>query len=325
MKYLLLLFFFSCSSLKKEENCLGKIAGFDVGSGSTKMKVYEVNKCERKILKLACEDNRAISYKEDFYKGEKRSLSQDIQKQGLKALMELKEKAKNCGATEFYGVATSVFRQAYNGGRAIKELSQKSGVDIGIITQEKEAMLGFYGGVSKLKNVPKSFCVWDIGGSSMQIVCHENGNKKMFLGHLASVPFKEKVIELQKRKSNTPNPISKEDYQKSFAITKDEADHIKETLGDALKRNRVIGIGGVHYYALSVELQKKTYTADDINQEILKRLNKTNFELGDGKYVNTSVSNMLLVEGLMRSLEINKVQAFNVNLTEGLVQERLSE
>lgn len=49
------------------------------------------------------------------------------------------------------------------------------------------------------------------------------------------------------------------------------------------------------------------------------KLGLTDTELGGGKFVTSSVSNMILVEGLMRALNISTVKALKVNLTEGLI------
>ena len=44
----------------------------------------------------------------------------------------------------------------------------------------------------------------------MQITCEEGKKTKMYLGHLASVPFKNEVLKLKSSRAYSPNPIGKD-------------------------------------------------------------------------------------------------------------------
>ena len=310
-------------------------AAFDVGSGTTKMKVYHYDYCENKIIQQieelngkSCEENRKISYKEDL-KDSNTIKSVTITK-GSKALAELKDIALNCGAEQFAGVATSAFRLAANGSTAIKELAKKSKISLTIISQKEEAEIGLKGVAAKVDlSSSDNICVWDIGGSSAQITCSdENENIRIYEGKLASISFRDTIIDskidskdsqaLQAGKA-TPNPISQDEYTQALSATEKEGSQVRRTLGNSLANSKVFGIGGVHYYAVSKEIGEKKYTADQIQLAITDRLAKTDEELGGGDYVDTAVSNMILVEGMMRSLNISSVSALKINLTEGLV------
>jgi exopolyphosphatase/guanosine-5'-triphosphate,3'-diphosphate pyrophosphatase len=315
------LYLMACSS-HDIKSCLETRAAFDIGSGSTKMKVYKVNSCTNKIISLvegkSCDYSDKVAYKESLV--EQNLLSDHIINKGLKVLNLMKINAKKCGATQFQATATSAFRQASNGQQAVKKL-QKSGIHISIISQEEEARLGFVGGASKKPELDsKNLCVWDIGGSSMQIVCSHHGKIKTFLGHLASIPFKEHILKIQSSKKNSPNPISAVDYHKSKLITQSEAKKIFSKINkNHLQTKPVIGIGGVHYYAVSQAINAPTYTVQGLEKAIKTRLNKSNQELGGGKYANTALSNIILVKEMMESMGIPTITAVKVNLTEGLV------
>lgn len=313
------------------EDCHEVRAAFDVGSGATKMKVYSFDKCQNKIIKQIeevdgqlCEVHRQVPYKEDLKESNKiQSKTIDV---GISIISEFKEIAKKCGAIKFAGVATSAFRLAKNGKRAVEKLNNKTGVSIYIISQQEEAILGFNGAISKADNLEKteSVCVWDIGGSSMQIVCSTDGlEKKVFLGNLAAVPFKNHLIENKSDRSHhelrTANPVSARDYSNGLVKTKRESIKIQDILGNSLKISTVLGIGGVHYYDVSKVIEKEEFTADDISDEVLSKIGMSDEELGGGKYVDSSISNLILVEGLMRNLQISRVKTLKVNLTEGLV------
>ncbi len=305
-------------------------AAFDIGSGTTKMKVYRYNSCAKnaaasleEIKGPNCSGNRKNSYGEDVEKLGK--IGEQTFHKGLAALRELKGMATKCGAREFSGVATSAFRRASNGPSVTARLGQTADIPVNIASREQEALLGFHGAALKLGTAQTNnhdenkICVWDIGGGSMQMTCSGKAQRhKMYLGNLASIPFKNAIIKLQKRQGPTPNPISESDYRRALEIAKLEAAKILSALGNIFQDSTVAGIGGVHYYAVSKALGKREYTADDLNSALSDRLNKTDRELGGDEYVTTAVSNLILVEGMMRGLNIHSVRALKVDLTEGL-------
>lgn len=327
MKRILILCFLSTAIFSNSFACDEIRAAFDIGSGVTKLKVYKFNTCTNKIINqvekvssIECEKDIQVSYKEDLETSS--TIKSSTVKKGINAIKELKSLAKKCGATKFSGVATSAFRQAKNGLKVIETIKAETKIYASIISHQEEAILGFNGALSKTnsKNSDK-ICVWDIGGSSMQIVCAKDDQKKFFLGKLASVPFKNKIIDMKKNNKNlkSPNPISPTEYNRSASITSNEAKKIKNALGDIIQKSKFYGIGGVHYYSVSKAINLKTYTSKDLAKNIKAKLSKTDKQLGGGKYVDTALSNLILVEGLMKSLNISNVSALKVNLTEGLV------
>lgn len=306
-----------------EDNCFTKVAALDLGSGTTKLKVYEVNTCEYKDIKLVnnCEFEVPIPYKEDLE--ETGSLSYNTVINGFLVLKDFYEKAKDCGAEKFEGVATSAFRQAPNGQLAVDILKQ-SGFDIKIISQEEEARIGFIGAISKSRSTNSEICMWDIGGSSMQIMCGNKEHQNYFFSNLASVPFKNQVIEIQNIIQPTefvkgsPNPVNFIDYQFGKLLIHNEAQKASEEIQNQLQSLPVYGIGGVHYYAISKALSLDIYDSLQLDYAIWQRLNLSDEELGGGAYVSTDVTNIILVQGFMEFFKIPTVKPLKVNLTEGI-------
>ena len=297
-------------------------AGLDVGSGTTKMKVYHYRFCAggpasiKEVSGPNCAGERKVSYGEDVESTGK--IGEQTFRRGVNALKELKSLAVKCGAQDFMGVATSAFRRAKNGQSIAERLSRSAGIVVRVISREQEAILGFRGATLKL-GLDSKICVWDIGGGSMQIICSPNGKKTVaYLGNVASVPFKNAIIKFQARQTSTPNPISQKDYRYALGITQKEAAKAVSALGDELQKSTVVGIGGVHFYAVGEALGKREYTARDIRAALAGKLSKTDRELGGGEYVDTAVSNLILVEGMMKHLQIASVKALKINLTEGL-------
>ena len=298
-------------------------AAFDIGSGTTKMKVYRFNTCLRTMQAITdkkCEGDIPVAYKEDLKADN--TIKTATLNAGVQAIINLKKLAKSCGATQFAAVATSAFRQAKNGSKIANELSEQTQVPVKVISQKEEAMLGYFGAISKLDPIErKNLCIWDIGGSSMQITCSDN--LKPYMGKVASVSFKNMLVANKptprQRQLTSPNPITLEDYQHGLKVTSQLALEIEKVLGKNLQSLKVYGIGGVHYHSIYKTVGEIAFRSSTLKGHIFKSLGKTDEELGGGPYVTTSLSNIILVQTLMESLEIPDVTAIQVNLTEGLI------
>ncbi len=291
-------------------------AAFDVGNSSTKMRVYKVDSCQNTIIEQVCKGKRSVSYKADLKNS--KELKKSTIREGLKALNELKKQAVNCGAEAFAGIATSAFRDAKNREEAIKKLA-KSDINLQVITQEEEALLEFAAAIKKAgyeKN--EKVCTWGIGSSSMQLTCQgPEGVSKIYLGALASISFKNEVLKLKDEEAQSPNPIKVKDYISGNNVVAKEAMKAWYKLNGSLKGYNVLGIGGVFYYSVA-GAKEKTVTLEEVGELVIERINKTDEELGGGKHVATSATNMILVQAFMSVLGIDEVKVIDINLTEGL-------
>ena len=316
-------------------------AAFDVGSINTKMAVYIYDTCQERIIAkieeksgLNCSLEQQVSYIENF---EDNRIGEDIIIEGIIVLKEFKQIAEACGAEQVRGVATSAFRLADNGEKAAARLST-SGIPVTVISQEEEAQLGFDGALAKSGFTREdNVCVWGIGSSSMQMTCSTEGKRASYLSNVASVHFKDSIISHQhslsplistlklaaypfgyrpQERPVSPNPISESDYEYALGLAETEGEAVREQL--PINQNQILDIGGVHYYSGRGALESDIYTADQIRDLTLTKLNKTDEELGGGDYVATDISNLILVEGMMRGLNAFSIKVIGVNLTEGL-------
>jgi exopolyphosphatase/guanosine-5'-triphosphate,3'-diphosphate pyrophosphatase len=319
----LVVIFFVCSLNIFAKDCVSIKAGIDIGSGTMKLKVAKVDSCLTKINSIIYEHNIPVAFKEDLKRSKSNELSTQILAKGLKALQTLKAKAQAHGAESIIAVATSAFRTASNGKKMARELSGSTDVSIKIITQKEEAMIGFFGAISKSKSDARSSVVWDIGGGSMQITAYDGNNKFIIHeGKLAAVSFKNLILSeiIKKPHLGSPNPISSSHREKALIVAKDIAiQTVEEAFKIKIKESPIIGIGGVHYYSLLKNFGKNDfYTLEDINKRLINMIGKSDKEIG-GKYPSTDISNLLLVKGYMQALEIKKVQVVKVNLVEGIL------
>jgi exopolyphosphatase/guanosine-5'-triphosphate,3'-diphosphate pyrophosphatase len=313
---------------EKKIQCEYTRAALDIGSGETKLKVAKVDTCKYLINVVLLESKRDVNYKGDLAKSKDGNFSDTIMKEGRQALVELKEEAMKFKPQEFTSVATAAFRDAKNAKAFVEKLNLDLNLKIQIITQEEEAILGFYAAKNKIANMNMtSSLVWDIGGGSQQMI-HQDFIKNrlqyvIYEGKLASIPFKNHVIQkIQKRNTETPNPLKKNQYKSALTYAKDTALRtVKQATKNAiLSGYKVYGIGGVHNYSIKGQIQKEgPYTIEDLDKIIEARLDKTDTELGSGTHVATDTTNPILVKGFMEALGIKSVEVVRVNLADGLL------
>lgn len=309
----------SCSSEQvsiTSSSCLVKRAAFDIGSGTTKMVVADINKCQNLVDSIIFEARRAIPFKKHII-GHKGYFGNGFIGEAILKIQELKSKAHSLGVTEFRSVATSAFRKAKNSKEVIERLKIETGLKVEIINQTKEALIAFNAAKSIIKKDP--LLVWDIGGGSMQMVKTDKKTKDIYLGKLASVSFKEQVLnKLAKKRS--PNPLHKKGAIMAMNMARDYATKNAKNIVGKIDKQYVVGVGGVHYYSIrnQVVTSEPFYNQKDLLNTLLERAKLNDKEIG-GKYADTDVTNIALVLGFMQSLGIERVYPIKVNMAHGIL------
>lgn len=320
-------FFVGCasrspSSLTNENACLTMRAAIDVGSGNTKMKVAQVDQCEQKIVKIVGEIGHKVDFKEDLMRSPDGNLSDSLKQKAMTVFLSFKQLAINLDVkdTNIAGVATAALRDAKNGKEFLKEVEQTLGVRIKVISQKEEGIIGFYAAQSEIHQ--KDAVVWDIGGGSSQITFKDQENFHVYEGDLASVNFKNRVVrEIQKRVSETPNPLKKEDATQGLKLAEKHLEQNPDLITNKkiIERDGIVfGIGGVHGESIKRQTNKQIYNLEDLEKAIESSIGKSDAEIG-GKYASTDVTNLLLVKSYMITFGIKNVVVVQVNNSNGIL------
>jgi len=310
----------SCQLPRIGIQCIQKRAALDIGSGSTKVLAVKMNTCKREILYTEKNISIPLKFKESLNLNNGR-LSEDNLKDAIAKLSPI---IKELSQREFEirTVATEAFRQASNGEVFIKRLESKTGLEIEIIDQQREAELGFWGAVGSLNKDPKSLVVWDIGGGSMQISSIRVRKLFYYLGKTASVSFKDQVLKLKGKRRGSPNPLGPHSALAAVELARDVArTEVGVEIKEESEEKEVIGIGGVHFFSVrkGLELPEGVpYSQHQLQMAINQRSSWDDFKLG-GNYSETDVTNLALILGFMRELKINSVMPVQVNLATGLL------
>lgn len=319
------------------KGCLINKAAIDIGSETTKFKLAQINTCQHKLVKTLFSWDQKVAYKVDLDQSPDKTLSKKIRRQGISVLQEGLKKMEPWPHSPPKAVATEVFRQAKNADHFLNKIRQKLNLDIQKISQDQEAELiyrfvqtqtiqnqnNFSSQVSLQIDTPPNFqlVVWDIGGGSQQITFSDNGHH-IYKGHLASVSFKNYIIQsIQKKEGISPNPLSKSDLQLALAYVRKYAhENLPKNFLQIAPSAQIVGVGGVHAKSIQNQVapHQYSYTRQQLYETLMKRYSWNDKRLNN-PYASTQITNMILVLGFMDAMSIKKVSTQNVNISDALL------
>jgi len=315
-----LLFSFGCA-LSPKNSCIERRGALDLGSGSTKALVADVNVCTHQLDQTFLSDATPIAFQESVEKSPTKSMDNDVIEEAHVKYLALINSMKELNVVRIRAVATAAFRKAANGEQAAEKISADAGVPLQILSQKDEAALGVTSALAKTSfpSTTNSPAVWDIGGGSMQL-----SFPQLFEGQMASVNFKNKVLQdvlgKNPEKVNSPNPLGKHASKALRLAEKWARENFPQELKDTAKDKQWLGIGGVWWHSVrkQVVLENGKITQKSLMKALKKRSLMTDAQIG-GAYAATDVTNLALVLGAMKVLNIQSVTPVEASLVEGLV------
>lgn len=169
-------------------------------------------------------------------------ISAEACKRTLDALLSFYDKAKEFGADEVYAYATEAMRKCKNPELLKDAFREKTGVDIEIISGEKEAELGLEGALKG-----KDGCVIDLGGASIELTVAKNG-KTVY------------------SKSLPVGIVRVKDYMNSGkGDVKDYIESVLDGFSDAPRADLYVLTGGTATHLASIDLKLPVYDPDKVN------------------------------------------------------------
>ncbi|MCB1149620.1 MAG: hypothetical protein KDK48_05580, partial [Chlamydiia bacterium] len=152
-------------------------AAIDIGSGSTKLRVAEVDLERNTVVKMLVNEQFTVMYMRDLEKPPKGEFSEAIMAEGVDAIARAKKLAMEHGAEKVIALATAAFRKASNGEELVQRIQRETGVPVFIVDQALEGELAFKAALTQIYIPPQNLVVFDIGGGSMQLTSvGEDGN-----------------------------------------------------------------------------------------------------------------------------------------------------
>lgn len=146
-----------------------RLAAIDIGTNSTKMTVADVD--DRGQVSVVTEDTDVTRLGEGVDAAKR--LNDNAVARTLDAVVRFAEAARQQGAREVLVAGTSALRDAANGPDFIAQVKDRAGVELQIITGDREAHLAF----AAVRSDPSlalasdaSLLVFDIGGGSTELI-----------------------------------------------------------------------------------------------------------------------------------------------------------
>lgn len=299
-------------------------ASLDIGSQSTKLVVADVDVDLQKVVGNEKKFEVKIDFKNTITNAADKRLDDKFLATALEELQKLKRNWEDEQASQVTAIATSSLRKAANGPDVAKLFHEKLGIAVKIIDQKEEATLGFYSALAKGLATAENLIAWDIGGDTTQVsALNPNGTFELYLGNVASVGFKNHIIQNIQDKSadvKTPNPLTLED-----------AEHAARDIGKVFDRgvsaplkqkivqpsSVVVGIGNVHGSSIANQLKKQSFTRQDLAKLLKVRAGLSDAQIESKNFADTEISNIAYVLGAMEALGIREVQIVGTNINYG--------
>lgn len=250
------------------------IAAIDIGTNSTRLLIASlsgnrINTLVREMIITRLGKNT----------GSDNIILEESMAKTVNALSEYLELCRQYKVEKIRAVGTSVLRMALNSRQFVKYASEKTGLEVEVISGTEEAKLAFKGVVKSLKNTEKTFrqlrdgfmegkkekekiIVLDIGGGSSEVVsgwsdCSISSIKSIELG---SVKISEKYLKKDRPEAAEialMNDIIRKTLQKELGRS--------EPYKDAL----LIGVAGTVSSIGSISLGMEKYERDKLNGLVL--------------------------------------------------------
>ena len=216
-----------------------RLAAIDIGTNSTKMTIADIS--EDGALSVVSEDSQITRLGEGVDQSHR--LSDAAITRTLNAMGRFAEVARSDGTEKIVAAGTSALRDAENGAEFLRQAQRQTGLDIEIITGDREAQLAFAAVCSdpllRLPDTP--LLVFDIGGGSTELIL---GEGKTIQRHdslnVGAVRLTERFFPA--------DPPTDEQLASASAFT----DSLLATFSRPVQTPYVVGIGGTAVNLASV-------------------------------------------------------------------------
>jgi exopolyphosphatase/guanosine-5'-triphosphate,3'-diphosphate pyrophosphatase len=289
-------------------------AAFDIGSAQIKMQVSDVNLATNTIVNALLIDFAIVPLRESISKSKDGRLTENVQRQVVDAIEALLQKSSEFSPTSFHAVATEGLRLAKNSDDLVKRIKEETDLSVTIISQEEEGILGFASAVHEAGVDPEIAVAWDFGGGSFQLTAKDQDTHTVYKGRLGKVPMKNAVLKIQGKdleKIVSPNPISRAEADLVIQHIQEILSEVPEKLRQKIKQPDVVvlSVGINPLWGLEesarfdrVRIEKELRTRLDLDDEALIRKDDLQSQVSPYR-----VSNLLLVHGVMKGLDISHV------------------
>jgi exopolyphosphatase/guanosine-5'-triphosphate,3'-diphosphate pyrophosphatase len=236
-----------------------RTASIDIGTNTIRLLISE--RTGRGILKIYI--NRVITRLGEGFSDNTRLLNSNAVNRSVAALYDFSKVIKKFHVNKIRAVATSVVRESKNGEEFVKQVADKTGLAVEVISGEEEAKLTVSGVLNSVSVNANNCIIFDIGGGSTEYVHIRSSNiVNLVSTNLGVVHLTEEFLRSE---------IETEQELANLSI------YIKETLQRELENFEVIdkkdliliGTAGTPTTLATIELKLKEYNPELVNNFVL--------------------------------------------------------
>ena len=294
------------------------VAVIDIGSNSGRVVVYRAEM--EGGLRIQATTRASLRLVREVEKGH--VLSPEAIERTLDALRDFRALSLGAGATRSVAVATAALRDAENAPALLERIRAELGLEVEIITGEKEAWYGFVGAVTGLP--VEHGVLFDLGGGSMQLTCfRERRVVQSWSLPLGSLRLSDAFLA-----SDPPKPGEIRRLQEHVRAALEETGLPRLTAGEALvgtggtvrnlakvdRRTREYPIARIHGYVIpAVRLKAMVAMLAERRAKERKSVPGLNEDRGD-----SIVGGGLAVQALVEGLDAREIQVSGQGVREGV-------
>ncbi len=303
-----------------------KLAAIDIGSNSLKLVIVEAAASDSFTVLL--QERERVRLGHETLKN--RFLSREAIDLSANAIDKFRSIAESRTVDSIIAVATASVREAKNAAEFVREIENRTGVRVDVLSSLEEARLigvaasQFFGAdKTSLLNI-------DIGGGSTELSLMKAGEpEKLFSMHLGAVGLTEKFILSDPPKAKEIKAAQTEiDFALEHPVRKIKGEQWQISSGTS---GTILNLAALLNFETAENLQPKT----EIQLKKLAALNKLLAEIPLEKRAQMPtispqraeviVAGGLILEGVMRALEIETLQPCEYALREGVIIDYLRQ
>ncbi|MEW6738694.1 MAG: Ppx/GppA phosphatase family protein [Nitrospirota bacterium] len=317
-------------SKKYEDICPAPIAVIDVGTNTIRLLVGCVR--EGKIVRIAT--NRFVTrLGKDLQKTDR--LSPDSIEKSITSIIKLKEVCKKYGVQKIIALGTSALREAENSEEFLADIKKGAGIDIEVISGEREAELTLKGILPSLHHsiAPfPHFLLVDIGGGSTEWILYKKANMQNSKLNMGSIPIG--AVKLFETFIKHDPPAPEELIHMKNLISQQFFMALNSSLIICHSSLSLVVTGGTATTIAAIDMSMDEYDGDKVHlhkislptlKTIYKRLitllhnERSKIKGLEPERADIIISGTLILLALMEALNIKEVIVSDYGLLEGAI------
>ena len=306
-----------------------KIAVIDLGTNTFNLLIVEVN--SDKTYSQIFQAKISVKLAEGAIN--KGFITDAAFQRGLDALKTHYTTTQKYQVDKIYAFATSAIRGASNGSVFVESVKKETGLDIQVISGDREAELIYYGVRSAVEMTDKASLIIDIGGGSTEFIIANKDRifwkQSFLLGAARLLEMYPPSDPISDKEINVFTEHLEKELQPLFTAL--ERYPIVELLGSSGSFDSLAEMIAHRFYSPDILDDKTEFDFDlahceTIYNDILKSTNAERIQMNGlvAMRVDMIVVSSIIVNFVIRSFEIEKMRLSTYSLKEGVIQEALA-